>query len=1073
MPDLYKPHKLSCIQNIQAIGGQNYLYATVFYGFDLTDPEAILSEAVYTETAMSNLPMGGFLDMGFPKAMSEVLIAGEARAPEGSTVQAQEIGVAVGPVRKQAMVFGDRHWVNDNGEIKLTYAEPYQVMPLTADRAFGSETHLSNPAGKGANPQYILDHFGYAQLPNIEHPNTLIKTLTDQPEPVLFGPLSHEHPLRKAKAGRPSWEWIRSSFPEPPPGFDSAFYNMAPADQRFAEAPQGNEAFSVWGMSARRPVVQSRLPGLRVRLFAVHDTKAERLTEIGTRIETVWIFGTSEIGGMYHRGILKIADEKASDVVALIFGAERMSDEPRPASYYAEVYRLRTHPTEGAMHTLNDSQLMPDLGEAEWEAMDARSQAYSEDIALKFEKKIQFEQEDMLKKANMPSMLQPDMSLPSVPRLPLPAPEDLMAGNVDLAGMFRKLGSAGDQMEADLMKGPAAMIAKHRAAGMPLPDDMLDVGKAMKTAMKSGDANAAKFLKTAAKGKTVAGDLSKYARAAVEMSTKNPPVVTPPHEEIMPGAVDEALAKIDAVLGRIDNAMSGGAGDEKLWLLVRARALALPEADPFYELKQNLEALTKNMKEVASRPKSGEMVTVDEALSDPDFQAPKPTDFEKVLNELATMPAKNKANLDKLETILAEKLPKTAGHDLPPSLALARDIEKVQVPKPDVKSVDDIIAKAEQALSMDASSFFSDLDEEASDFLLNQEHARSSMLEAVHPLEIYTPEIRKKLGDLIVEHLQKGESFARRDIADANLAGANLSRLDLNGVFLEKADLSGANLQHTVLTGAALTEANLTGADATGADFSRTSLSGVTAKRACLDRTRYESRTWSEANFTGTTFHSAVFDQIVFLECSLSEADFAGAQFVDCLFLKCDFSGARLQNTRFEKTMIVECDLSDSDWSDARFDRQLMTKVTAQRSRWSNASFSKSTFVGQSDLKGSIFNGIKGHYSSFLEANLDETCFLRADIRDCLFLNCAMADVDFRAARARKAVFNESILVHSDFFAADLMEAHLSSCDARFTNFRCANLYSANLTDAVMRCADLSQANLGQTILELPSANDS
>ncbi|TYC64352.1 hypothetical protein FMN52_00045, partial [Marinobacter sp. BW6] len=128
----------------------------------------------------------------------------------------------------------------------------------------------------------------------------------------------------------------------------------------------------------------------------------------------------------------------------------------------------------------------------------------------------------------------------------------------------------------------------------------------------------------------------------------------------MPGAVDDALAKIDAVLGRIDTATAaGGEGDEDLWPLVRARALALPEADPFYELKQNLEALSKDMKTVADRPKAGEMVTVDEVLGDPDLQASKPTDFDKVLAELATMPEKNKANLDKLETILAEKLPKT------------------------------------------------------------------------------------------------------------------------------------------------------------------------------------------------------------------------------------------------------------------------------------------------------------------------------------------------------------------------------------------------------------------------------
>ncbi|MEM5581723.1 DUF2169 domain-containing protein [Roseibium sp. AS2] len=1070
MPDLYKPFRLSCIQNMQAIGGRNYLYATVFYGFDLTDPEAVLSEAVYTEIAMSNLPMGGFLDAGFPKSGPEVLIAGESRAPEGTRVQGQEVGVALGPVRKRATIFGDRHWVRDNDAVKMSYAAPYETMPLTPDRAFGSESHPVNPAGKGCDPQYILDHFGYAPLPNIENPDALIKTMTDRPQPVLFGPLEHDHPLRKSKVGQPSWDWIRTSFPEPPPGFDSAYHNMAPADQRIGVSLKGTEPLSVWGMSAAHPVITSRLPGLRIRLFAVHDMKAERLTEIGTRIETVWIFGSSEIGGMYHRGILEVADEKASDVVALIFGAERLSDAPRPGSYYAEIYRLRTHPTEGPMHTLNDSQLMPDIPETEKQAMEARSQAYSEEVAQKFEKKIQFEHAEMIKNAKMPDMMRPDTSLPPIPRLPFPAPEDVISGNVDLAGMFKKLSAAADAYETEIMAGPAAAIARHKADGIVVPDEVFGFRDAMKSAMTSGDPGAANMLKTAAKGKSAAADISKNARAALDIANRKSAGLSPPVEDVIPGAVDEALARIDAIVSKIDGVAA--AGDDDLWPLVRARALALPEADPFYQLKQDLEYLGRDLKEDADRPRSGEMVTVEEALGDPKFKDPKPTDFDAIVAELATMPDKNKANLDRLEAMLAEKLPKAAGHDLPPSLALAREIEKIPLPESDLKSIDDIIAKAENAISMDAETFFGDLDEEAKAFMLDKEHARSAMLEAVHPLETYTPTVRKKLGDLVVEHIQNGESFARRDIADADLAGADLSHLDLNGVFLEKANLAGASLQRSDVSAAALTEAVLTDANATGADFTRSSLSGVSGERACLDKARFAERTWSKSNFDAATFRNAAFDTVTFLECSFSGADFEAARFVNCLFLKCDFTGAALRNAKFEKTMIVEGDLSKSDWSGADFDRQLMTKITAQGSRWSNASFSKSTFVGQSDLKGSFFDGLKGHYSSFLEANLDETCFVRAEVPDCLFLNCAMNGVDFRVARARKAVFNDSALVHSDFFAADLMEAHFSQCDTRYTSFRDANLYAANFMNAVMKCADFSQANLAQTILELPTSND-
>ena len=265
-----------------------------------------------------------------PSQSPEILVAGEARAPGGTTVKAQEIGIAVGPVTKRATVFGDRHWVKDNGSVKLTDATPFEAMPLVPERAFGNEKHPQNPKGRGCDTGYVVDRFGYAALPNIENPRQLIKHPNDRPEPVLFGPLEHDHPLRASKIGSPSDEWIKTTFPSPPPGFDMAYFNVAPADQRLAQPLRGDEAVAVSGMSSENPLITSRLPGLRIRLFAIHDTEASRITEMAVRIETVWIFGTSEIGGVYHRGILKIADGKASDVVALVMGAELLTRRTAP-----------------------------------------------------------------------------------------------------------------------------------------------------------------------------------------------------------------------------------------------------------------------------------------------------------------------------------------------------------------------------------------------------------------------------------------------------------------------------------------------------------------------------------------------------------------------------------------------------------------------------------------------------------------------------------------------------------------------------------------------------------------------
>ena len=995
-----------------------------------------------------------------------MLVAGEARAPAGTSVKVREVSVAVGPITKRALVFGDRYWVKEDDAVKLTDAAPFEKMPLIPELAFGNEKHPINPLGRGCDPKFVIERFGYAALPNIENPKHLVAHPEDRPEPVLFGPLSHEHPLRKSKLGAPDHEWVRTTFPDPPPGFDRAFFNVAPADQRLKNALTGDEQLAVSGMSSEHPSIVSRLPGLRVRLFAIHDSDATHMTEIAVKLETIWIFGTAEIGGLYYRGAIKVADKQASDIKALVIGAERLSEEPRPGDYYAEVYRLRTDPDEGAMHSLNDLQLMPPLSEAETEAIEARSKAYSEEVAQKIEKQFAWGAEQMIKESGMPDMLLPDMKMPSVPRLPLPAPEDLAAGKVDLAGVMRGIRSATGATQARFDAAKAAQYAKQTAAGAPIPPDM---GPALTTAVQTRAPGAKALFEQAAKGGGLADKLPGAARKAVaDAAAKGP---APTMEEVAPGTEANAFARIDEILAKIPG--SGGAGDEEeLFRIARARALALPEADPFYEMQMRLKAADEDLKASAAAATKGERVTPDDALGNPKFATVKPTDFKAIDTELKGLEPTSKAQVDRIDSMLAELLPKSAGQELPPTLAVMKAQELMPAPKRDIQSVDNIAKQVQSAGTMTEASFFAELDEEDRAFLSEGDHERSQLPEAVYPLETYTPGVARRLGDLVLDHLDKGEVFARRDIAGADFSHADLSDLNLAGAFMERATLTGAILQRSVFTGGALTGADLSEADASGSDFSRANISQIVAPKGRFDDTRFSDRIVLTPNLEAASFKNARFDHMMFQDGVLASADFEGAEFLSCFFFKCDLSNASFRKARFEKCMFMECVGTGSDWSEAQFDRLVMSKIKAPESRWSGATFSKSTFVGDADLPRSFFDGIKGHFSSFLQANLDECCFMRAQIPECLFLKCSMNSVDFRAARARRAVFNESVLTHTDFFASDLMEAQLGLCDARRANFRGTNLFSANLTDTKVAGADLTHANLGQTVLELPSKHE-
>ena len=1060
MPDLFKPFHLSCVQNVQPVADEHVLYITVYFGFSLDNPDEVLTEQKYLETAMGHFPEGGFLDMGFPKRSPEVLIAGQSQAPQGTEVKAQDVSVTVGPVTKTFRVFGDRYWIKEPDGIKLRDAEPYEAMPLDAAHAYGGDTHALNPVGKGHAPDLVLDQFGYAALPNIEDPKQLILQHTDKPTPVLFGPLGHEHPLRKSKLGTVPADYLKTTFPAPPPGFDPAYYNMAPLDQRSSDELTGAELLRVTGMSAKNPVISSRLPGLRPRVFAIHDEKASTLSEVPLRLETVWIFGTAGMGGLYYRGAVNVQDNDASEIAALVVAAERLQDSPRPPDYYAEVYRLRTDPADGPLHTLNDTQLMPPLPEAELEAMEARSTAFSEKIAADFDKKMAFGFEKAIKDSGLPDMLLPEYNIPKAPKLILPDPADIAAGKVDLASLIKDLQNSVAASEANTAALKAAELAKFEAKGMPVPKD--PTTRIMK-AMEEKDPDLGSVFKSAIKGGGFDMPRSDLLRKTYENFA--PKSAADTSQAVLTADEEAALSRVDEILAKIPGA--GSQGDDELFEIARAKALALPEADPFYALKQQMEAIAAAPPQASDDPI---VLSPDDALSGK--AKPAEIDFDTLLKELESGTSDSVAAFKRANDSYAEMFPKSKGEDLPPMLAVAKARLSMPAAPPKVKSVNDLIKNMQESTNTDEEAFFEDISEEEKEILLRGDHERSYSPEAIYPLDDYSSSVRKRLGALVIKHLEIGESFARRDIAGADFEGAALGRLSLEGVLAEASNLSGCDIAGSDFQGAALAGANLSNANARGSNFSRAGLAKCLAVNTCFDECRFADRMLMASRMTGATFKEARFENIQFLDTDLSGVIFDNSEFVSCMFVNCDLSAASLKNTRFEKTMIVDSPATGSNWSGAEFDRQVMVNLKGQDSRWSNVVLNKSTFVGKTELQRSYFDGVAMHHSSFQGGNLEEICFKRANLKEAMLLDCNLRYGDFRLAKARRSVFSQSDIRRSDFFGADLMEARFDMCDASNTNFRNANLFSSDLMNTKLAAADLSQANLGHTAMELPSKYD-
>lgn len=186
------------------------------------------------------------MDLVRTKATTDVLVLGHACAPRGEPVTELDIGFRVGPVMKRLHVTGDRTWRGNTP----SKPELFVKMPLTYERAYGGfdpasvetvnpQWDVRNPLGTGfALSSLKIDGL---KLPNIEHPDQLIREWHDRPMPAGLGPICTHWQPRARLAGTYDENWQRDRFPLLPEDFDDRHYQCAPFDQQAPQFLSGGE----------------------------------------------------------------------------------------------------------------------------------------------------------------------------------------------------------------------------------------------------------------------------------------------------------------------------------------------------------------------------------------------------------------------------------------------------------------------------------------------------------------------------------------------------------------------------------------------------------------------------------------------------------------------------------------------------------------------------------------------------------------------------------------------------------------------------------------------------------------
>lgn len=281
------------------------------------------------------------------KPRADLLCVGRAYAPEGQLVTSLAVRFGLVDRPKEIRVIGDRRLRMVGPTPEIGPPEPFTSMDLSYCRAFGG-ADPEDPDGMSVCPTNPLGR-GYARkagaqrdrpMPNLEDPRRPLRSLGEPLPPAGFGPIGRTWQPRLALAGTYDERWQHERAPEPPQDFDYRFFNAAPADQQVEGYLRGGESLWVENLHPELSRLTVRLPGVRIRAFfeaAAHlrDDPAVvgGLRELRLRLDTAWLDMEALRLVLVWRAAL-YASHVAEDG-ALLIGAERIADEPKPVAVHA------------------------------------------------------------------------------------------------------------------------------------------------------------------------------------------------------------------------------------------------------------------------------------------------------------------------------------------------------------------------------------------------------------------------------------------------------------------------------------------------------------------------------------------------------------------------------------------------------------------------------------------------------------------------------------------------------------------------------------------------------------------
>jgi hypothetical protein len=242
------------------------------------------------------------------RAMADVWLTGRAYAPLGRSVRA--LVARLGLFRQGTPLLEKTVHLVGKRERSEDEPEPFESMQLLYERAYGGAGFDANPVGVGACERACA---------NILDP-------VDPLRPAGFGPVPRYWRARRRDLSAELRRELEQPIPDIPAGFDWAYLQAAPEDQRVPFL-QGDEWLVLDGMHPMFMRMQSRLPSV---IAAARVLPLEPNSELGDAValvaDTLAIDTEAETCCLSWRGVIPVASEAALSNM-LVAGAALRRDE--------------------------------------------------------------------------------------------------------------------------------------------------------------------------------------------------------------------------------------------------------------------------------------------------------------------------------------------------------------------------------------------------------------------------------------------------------------------------------------------------------------------------------------------------------------------------------------------------------------------------------------------------------------------------------------------------------------------------------------------------------------------------